>query len=69
MCVESARPLPFAPGVILRFDQADLALPIQVAWSKLVKADRGYGPRYRAGFRFLEPTYDQIRILLGLAAA
>jgi hypothetical protein len=65
MCVESARPLPFANGALLRFEQANLALPIQVAWSKLVRVDNG--PRYRAGVRFLEPTFDQIKTLLGMA--
>jgi hypothetical protein len=66
MCLETERPLPCATGS-LRFDQLGLAMPVRVAWSQLVGGPSG--PRYRCGLQFLEPTFDQIRKLLDLAAA
>jgi hypothetical protein len=68
MCLETERPLPYVSGASLRFDQVDLTVPVRIAWSKLVMGGAG-GPRYRCGVQFLEPTFDQIRTLLELAAA
>jgi hypothetical protein len=68
MCVETDRPLPYATGAVLRFDQSDLALPVRVAWTKLVQVG-ATGTKYRTGLQFLEPRFDQIRTLLALTAA
>lgn len=68
MCVETDRPLPHASGAVLRFDHSDLALPVRVAWTKLVQVGVS-GTRYRAGLQFLEPRFEQIRTLLELTAA
>jgi hypothetical protein len=67
-CVETDRPLPYVTGAELRFEGTDLKISARVAWTKLVQGG-GVGPRYRAGVQFLEPTFDQIRALLELAAA
>lgn len=68
MCIETDRPLPYDDGVTVRFDDSGLVFTVRVAWAKLVQGGAA-GPRYRAGMQFLEPTFDQIRALLELAAA
>ena len=67
-CIETDRPLPYLSNAELRFDGTDLKVQVRVAWAKLVQGGAG-GPRYRSGMQFLEPTFEQIRALLELAAA